>query len=71
MAREKASEMSGLQLGAGKCSHFRNSETLFQSFLYAFRLGAGSCSHERGVLSSEVSARRESTIIPREEFIIV
>ena len=43
IAREKTSEMS--RLGAGKCPHFRNSGSLFQSFLYAFRRGAGSCPH--------------------------
>ena len=37
IAREKTSEMS--RLGAGKCPHFRNSGSLFQSFLYAFRRG--------------------------------
>ena len=61
IAREKTSEMS--RLGAEKCPHFRNSGSLFQSFLYAFRRGAGSCPHQGGVRNSEVSARRESTVI--------
>ena len=42
--REETSEMS--RLGAGKCPHFRNSGSLFQSFLYAFRReGADSFPH--------------------------
>ena len=63
IAREKTSEMC---LGAGKCPHFRNSESLFQSFLYVFLRGAGSCPPSRGVRISEVSARRESTVYLRE-----
>ena len=43
IAREETSEIS--RLGAGKYPHFRNSGSLFQSFLYAFLQGAGSCSH--------------------------
>ena len=39
----------------------RNSGSLFQSFLYAFRRGAGSCPHQQAVRNSEVSARPEST----------
>ena len=38
--REKTSEMS--HLGAGKCPHFCNRGSLFQSFLYEFRRGVGS-----------------------------
>ena len=64
IAREKTSEMSCL--GAGKCPHFRNSGSLFQSFLYVFRRGAGFCPHSRGVCNSEVSARRGSTVYARE-----
>ena len=44
----------------------RNSRSLFQSFLYAFRRGGGSCPHWRGVhnsRNSEVSGRRGSTLL--------
>ena len=41
----------------------RNSGSLFQSFLYAFRWGTGFCPHQRGVCNSEVSTRRESTAV--------
>ena len=49
------------RLGAGKCLHFRNSESLFQSFLYARRRGAVSRPHQRDVSNREVQKRREST----------
>ena len=40
-----------------------NSESLFQSFLYALRRGAVSCPHQRDVRNREVQKRRESTVI--------
>ena len=52
--------------GAGKCPHFRNSGSLFQSFLYLFGWRAGSCPHSRSVRNSEVSAMRESNVYVRE-----
>ena len=47
IAREKTSEMS--RLGAEKCLHFRNSGSLFQSFLHVFRLGGLALVRIRGV----------------------
>ena len=42
----------------------RNSGSLFQSFsFYVFRRGTGSCPHQWGVRNSEVSTRRDSTVV--------
>ena len=58
--KERTSKMS--HWGAWKCSRFRNSGSLFQSFPYALCRGAGSRPQWGGVRDSEVSARRELTV---------
>ena len=59
--------MSAIAREKTKCPHFRNSGSLFQSFLYALHRegggGGGSFPHYQGVLNSELSAGQESTVL--------